>query len=97
IYYGDRIVGSVSKFVMEGDNEITYWVAREYWGRGIATSALATFLSIEPARPIYGRVVFDNYGSQKVLERCGFARVGSDKGFANAREAEVEEYIYRLD
>jgi RimJ/RimL family protein N-acetyltransferase len=41
-------------------------------------------------------VAFDNQGSQKVLEKCGFVKIGTDKGFANARQAEIEEYIYKL-
>jgi RimJ/RimL family protein N-acetyltransferase len=51
---------------------------------------------MEMTRPLYGRTAFDNVGSQKVLEKCGFVRTGQDKGFANARQAEIEEYIYRL-
>jgi ribosomal-protein-alanine N-acetyltransferase len=93
----DEIVGSVAKYMMEGDAEITYGIDKKYWRQGIATAALADFLKIELARPIFGRVAFDNYGSQKVLEKCGFIRIGSDRGFANARQAEIEEYIYKLD
>ena len=90
------IVGSIAKFVMEGDTEITYWIGREFWEQGIATKALNKFLTIETFRPIFGRVAFDNFGSQKVLEKCGFEKVGSDKGFANARQTEIEEFIYKL-
>lgn len=91
-----EIVGSISKFVMEGDAEITYWIDRKFWGQGIGTTALTDFLSIEPTRPIYGRVAIDNYGSQKVMEKCGFVRIGEDKGYANARQSEIEEFIYKL-
>ncbi|MBS1518329.1 MAG: GNAT family N-acetyltransferase [Bacteroidetes bacterium] len=96
IILGDIIVGSIAKFVMEGDAEITYWIDRKYWGLGIATEALKEFLSIETVRPIYGRVAFDNFGSQRVLEKGGFLKIGSDKGFANARQTETEEFIYKL-
>ena len=65
-------------------------------GQGIATTALNNFLKIELTRPIYGRVAFDNLGSQKVLEKCGFIKIGTDKGFANARQTEIEEFIYKL-
>ncbi len=92
----NEIVGSISKFVMEGDNEITYWIDKKYWGKGVATTALQNFLTIENTRPIFGRVAFDNLGSQKILEKCGFVKIGTDKGFANARQAEIEEYIYKL-
>jgi len=91
-----EIAGSIAKFVMEGDAEITYWIDRAYWGQGIATAALQALLQIELIRPIYGRTAFDNYGSQKVLEKCGFVKTGTDKGFAHARQGETEEYIYKL-
>lgn len=53
----DRIiVGSIGKFVIEGDAEITYWIDRKFWGRGIATKALKAFLSIETNRPIYVQI-----------------------------------------
>lgn len=88
--------GSIAKFVMEDEAEITYWIDRKFWGQGIASTALNDFLKSELTRPIYGRVAFDNFGSQKVLEKCGFVKIGEDKGFANARQAEIEEYIYKL-
>lgn len=91
-----EIAGSIAKFVMENEAGITYWLDRKFWGQGIATAALQDFLKIEPIRPIYGRVAFDNYGSQRVLEKCGFVKIGKETGFANARQAEIEEYIYKL-
>jgi len=96
IKVNNEIVGSIAKFVMEGKNEITYWIDKKFWGQGIATNALKNLLKVEQIRPIYGRVAFDNYGSQKVLEKCGFVKIGVDKGFANARQTEIEEYIYKL-
>lgn len=90
------VAGSVAKFMIDGDTEITYWIDKKFWGKGIATTALKTFLTIVETRPVFGRVAFDNIGSQKVLEKCGFTRIGQDKGFANARQAEIEEFIYRL-
>jgi [ribosomal protein S5]-alanine N-acetyltransferase len=96
ILIGETIAGSVAKFEIEGDAEITYWIDRNFWGKGIATTALKNFLMIENTRPIFARVAFDNFGSQKVLEKCGFVKIGADKGFANARQAEIEEFIYKL-
>ena len=96
IMVGDIIVGSVAKFEMDGETEITYWIDKIFWGKGITTNALKDFLTIESARPIFGRVAFDNFGSQKVLEKCGFIKVGTDKGFATARQAEIAEFIYKL-
>ena len=90
------IAGSIAKFEIEGEAEITYWIDKKFWGKGVATTALKKFLAIESIRPILGRVAFDNVGSQKVLERSGFVKVGTDKGFANARQMEIEEFIYKL-
>jgi RimJ/RimL family protein N-acetyltransferase len=92
----EAIVGSIAKFEMEGEAEITYWLDRACWGNGIATVALTAFLALENARPLFGRVAFDNRGSQRVLEKCGFVQIGTDKGFANARQTEVAEIIYKL-
>ena len=96
ILVDETIAGSIAKFEMEGNAEITYWLDRNFWGQGIATTALAKFLTIETTRPVLGRVAFDNFGSQKVLEKCGFVRIGTDKGFASARQIEIDEFIYRL-
>lgn len=90
------IVGSIAKFEREGDAEITYLIDRNFWGQGIGTAALNTFLTVETFRPIFGRVAFDNVGSQKVLEKNGFVKIGTDQFFANARQMEIEEFIYKL-
>ena len=96
IIVNDTIAGSIAKFIMDNEAEITYWIDRNFWGQGVATNALKAFLKIEQTRPIYGRTAFDNYGSQNVLTKCGFVKTGKDKGFANARQCEIEEYIYKL-
>jgi ribosomal-protein-alanine N-acetyltransferase len=96
ILFDNMIVGSMAKFEMEGEADVTYWIDKKFWGKGIATKALQDFLAVEPTRPIFGRAAFDNYASQRVLEKCGFVRIAKDKGFASARQAEVEEYIYKL-
>lgn len=96
IWVNNIIAGSLAKFVLGSDAEITYWIDKKFWGQGVAKTALNDFLKFEKTRPIFGRVAFDNYGSQKVLEYCGFIKIGQDKGFANARLAEIEEFIYKL-
>jgi len=97
IVLSNEIAGSVVKYEMEGKAEITYWIDKQFWGMGIATMALKCFLKIEHVRPIFGRVAFDNLGSQRILEKCGFKKIGAEKGYANAREMEIEEFVYKLD
>jgi len=91
------VVGSVGRYVRDGHPEITYWVGREHWGKGLATLALKELLKIETERPIFAGAAKDNVGSLRVLEKCGFRVTGSDRGFANARGEEVEEVLLRLD
>lgn len=93
-----RVVGHIASFDLDGQREVTYWIGRQDWGKGFATRALQEFLAtIEMARPLYGRAASDNAGSIRVLEKCGFTRVGSDRGFAHGRDEETEEVILRLD
>jgi len=92
-----KAVGSVMSYQEDGRPEVTYWIGKEYWGQGIATRALASFLaSANTTRPIYARVAKDNIGSRRVLEKCGFRMIGEDQGFANARGAVIEELVLEL-
>ena len=96
IVSGGGVAGHVASFVMMGDLELTYWIARDLWGRGVATEALRQFLDVVRERPIHGRAAKDNGGSIRVLEKCGFRRVGEDRGFAHGRGEEIEEVVLRL-
>jgi RimJ/RimL family protein N-acetyltransferase len=92
-----QVAGSVSSYEEEGKPEVTYWLGKVYWGRGIATWALTEFLAQHnKSRPIYARVAKDNLGSRRVLEKCGFTIIGESKGFANARGQEIEELLLEL-
>jgi RimJ/RimL family protein N-acetyltransferase len=93
-----RVVGHIASFDLDGQREVTYWIGRQDWGRGIATRALQQFLTtIEVARPLYARAASDNAGSIRVLEKCGFTHVGDGRGFAHGRDEETEEVVLRLD
>jgi [ribosomal protein S5]-alanine N-acetyltransferase len=97
ILVDDEIAGSIASFVVEGDAEVTYWIRRDLWGRGIATTALGELLREVTVRPLFARAAADNAGSAKVLLRNGFTRVGEETSYAHARAAEITEHIYRLD
>lgn len=92
-----NLVGSVAVFPIEGDIGLTYWIRRDLWGRGVATAAVAEMLKEVAVRPIHARVVEDNTGSVRVLERNGFVRIGSEDSFANGRQATVTSLVYTLD
>jgi RimJ/RimL family protein N-acetyltransferase len=92
-----QFVGTISSFVMEGDTEITYWIDRSAWGQGIASQALTLLLDTVAVRPLYARAASDNLGSLRVLQKAGFTPIGTETGYAPARNAEIEETIMRLD
>jgi RimJ/RimL family protein N-acetyltransferase len=79
------------------EREVTYWIGRSHWGKGIATGALYAFLAVDPSRPLHARVAYDNVASRRVLEKCGFRVIATERGFAEARSAEIEELVLRLD
>ena len=97
ILWDGQVVGSVSSYEESGKPEVTYWIGRAHWGKGIATRALTAFLAqANTTRPIYARVAKDNLGSRRVLEKCGFQVIGETKGFASARGEEIEELLLEL-
>ncbi|MFC5289562.1 GNAT family N-acetyltransferase [Actinokineospora guangxiensis] len=91
------LAGTASCFAVEGDTEITYWVDRAHWGRGVATEAVRLLLAEVTVRPLHARAASDNAGSLRVLEKAGFRRTGTEIAFAPARGAEIEETVLRLD
>ena len=97
VFVDDQHVGSVGKWVMNGDAELAYWIGKPFTGRGLATEAVTQFLAAYPLRPLFAHVVVDNLGSIKVLERNGFTLVDSFASFAPARGAEVTELEFRLN
>jgi len=97
IVFDGQVVGSVSSYEVSGKPEVTYWIGRAHWGKGIATRALTAFLAqVNTTRPIYARVARDNLGSRRVLEKCGFQVIGEDRGFAKARGEVIEELLLEL-
>jgi RimJ/RimL family protein N-acetyltransferase len=90
------VVGNAGVYGEPGEREVTYWIDRAHWGRGIATAALRGLLEQFPERPLYARAAADNAGSRRVLEKCGFAETARATGFAHARGKEIEEVVLVL-
>jgi RimJ/RimL family protein N-acetyltransferase len=97
IVVDDVVAGTIGSWGDEGEREVTYWIGRSHWGKGIATAALNALLAVDRSRPIHARVASDNLASRRVLEKCGFRVIATDRGFAEARSAEIEELVLRLD
>jgi RimJ/RimL family protein N-acetyltransferase len=92
------VAGYVASFLREDVREVSYWLGRTHWGRGLATIALEKFLRDEETRrPLVGRAASDNIASRRVLEKCGFVMIARERVFANGRGEEIEEVVMRLD
>lgn len=91
------IAGTIGSFRIGDELEVTYWVDRTQWGRGIASAALQMLVAETAERPLHARAASDNIASIRVLEKAGFRRVGVGRGFARGRGEEIEETILRLD
>jgi RimJ/RimL family protein N-acetyltransferase len=76
-----EVAGTIGSWGDPHEREATYWIGRSFWGKGIATCALA----------------YDNIASHRVLEKCGFRVVATERSFAQARSAEIEEFVLRLE
>lgn len=97
ILLDNQIVGSVAHFEMLGEVNVSYWIGKAFWGKGVATKALELFLEQAVERPLFARVAFDNFGSQRVLEKNGFRPIDKAIGYSNARQQKIEEIVYRKD
>ena len=63
-----------------------------------ARALLALTRTVAPAMaPGSSIVAISSLGSIRVLVKCGFVITGEDKGYAAARRAEIEEYIFTLN
>ena len=90
------VVGNAGVYGPLGDRQVTYWIDRAQWGRGLATAALSALLDAVPERPLHARAAADNTGSRRVLEKCGFTVTGEDHGYAHARGEETDALLFTL-
>jgi RimJ/RimL family protein N-acetyltransferase len=97
ILFDDDVAGTIGSWGDDGEREVTYWIGRSYWGKGIATAALHALLAVDRSRPLHAHVAADNLASRRVLEKCGFRVIATARGVAGARSAEIEELVLRLD
>jgi RimJ/RimL family protein N-acetyltransferase len=91
-----QVAGHIIAYKTDRDL-LTYWIGREYWGRGVATRALAEFLKSMLVRPLHAYVAVDNIASLRVLQKNGFEIIEKEVGYANARGGELEEYLLELN
>jgi len=89
-----RPVGQVRLlFGADGEGEVSYWLGRAHWGRGIARRALhdwtAECRARHPALSLFARIRADHTASQRVARAAGYESRGPDA-------ADPRFHIYRL-
>ncbi len=84
-----------------GSVELGYWVARPFWGRGLATEACAALVEIARTlgfQSLEGSHFLDNSASGRVLEKLGFEPLGIvAPRMSCARGEEVPARLMRLE
>jgi RimJ/RimL family protein N-acetyltransferase len=86
-----EVAGNIGCWEADGQRFVGYWIGRDFWGRGLATRALAELVGMVETRPLYAHVVTSNVASIRVLEKNGFVEVErhtSDDG--------IEELVLEL-
>ncbi|MGW6744429.1 GNAT family N-acetyltransferase [Streptomyces sp. NPDC055025] len=91
------VAGHAAVYGPAGEREVTYWIDRARWGRGIATATLRALLDAVPERPLFARAAADNAGSIRVLEKCGFTVSGRNRDYAPGRGEEIDEVLLTLE
>ena len=83
-----------------GAVELGYWIARPFWGRGLATEACTALIEIARAlglASLEGSHFLDNPASARVLEKLGFEPLGLiAPRLSCARGEEVPARLMRL-
>jgi RimJ/RimL family protein N-acetyltransferase len=79
ILFEGQVAGNIGSWAQDGRQLVGYWIGKEFWGKGLATQALAELIDDLGARPLYAYVAKTNIGSIRVLEKCGFVRSDEDE------------------
>lgn len=90
------LAGYINCFKVNGQDMVGYWIAQEYWGRGVATRSLELLLGLMTRRPLHARAATHNHASIRVLEKCGFTILGHERSPATGRLLECDETILIL-
>jgi RimJ/RimL family protein N-acetyltransferase len=96
IVHEEQVVGNILCWQQDGRRFVGYWIGREFWGKGLATRALAKLVEEVTARPLHAWVAASNLGSIRVLEKCGFVEVDGRSEFDEKLGEPVDELLFEL-
>lgn len=98
-----RVLEFEGKFagLISMSTQLTFWVAREYWRLGLASSAVKWavegHLRSYSSRPLLAEVHASNQGSISLLEKLGFEKTGQMKRrFSFVSETTEDFVVYEL-
>ena len=100
----DRAIGSIGVFrqsnIHRQTAELGYYLAEEYWGRGIMTEAIRQLCGIvfdtTGILRIYAEPFAYNTGSRRALEKAGFRYEGTMKNNAVKNGKVLDMALYSL-
>ncbi len=100
----DELVGGIGVHpqadVYRKNMELGYWLAEEYWGKGIITEAIKLIVPYAfdnfDINRIYARPFGGNIASQKVLEKNGFHLEATLRGTFYKDGQYLDELIYGI-
>jgi len=86
------------QFECQYSAEIGYWIAEEYWGKGIATEAVSKMTDsvfddkniVRLFAPVFSR----NKASMRVLEKCSYALEAVQKKAVFKNDEFMDEHIF---
>lgn len=104
ITYQGKFCGVIGVYLQSFDYkhsaELGYWIAKDYWQKGIASNAVNLFtqwlFSKTSINRIYNPVNADNVASIRVMEKSGFALEGVLKQSAYKYDQYSDEHLYAL-
>lgn len=104
ITLNDQIVGSIGLHIqadiLKKNAEIGYWLAEEYWGKGIMIEAIDQivnygFSNLDIVR-IFARIYGTNISSQKVIEKAKFKLEAKFEKTIFKNNEFLDELIYAI-
>lgn len=101
---GGEAAGGIGYFlgtdVHRRSAEIGFWLAEDFWGRGIMTAAVKALAARAFSRHDLARIhafVFEwNPASMRVLEKCGFSREGLLRLSVTKDGRTIDQALYSL-
>ena len=76
----DRLLGAISLHDWRGETELGYWLGRPFWRQGLMSEAVAALVPLafseRDRTAIVSRVLPENIGSRRVLQKAGFRQSG---------------------